>query len=83
MCANELTKSGYTITRSAASKGVFDIVGFNKNHFIMVQVKRAKVFKYSFKKEREEISKYEVPPNSKKELWLWIDKLKKWEKYKC
>ncbi len=66
-----LEEQGYTVTRSAASKGVADLVAFSKREFKLVQVKSGKSI---FSKEEEErFLKVEVPDNCVKELWKWYD----------
>ena len=80
-----LNKKG-TPFRTAGSHGVFDVIFFSKRQIRLIQVKRVKGKYYSFKKDIEQIKKFnDYPKNTRvsKELWIRLDRLKgrksKWE----
>lgn len=67
-----LEKEGYSVVRSAGSKGPADLVAFNVEHFRLIQVKAGKS---SFgKEERRVFKKMETPKNCTKELWAWVER---------
>ena len=65
-----LETRGYRCTRSAASLGVWDIVGIGSRDVVLVQVK-------SNRKPRSEEMKtlwsFDVPPGVRKILHVWVD----------
>jgi Holliday junction resolvase len=66
---------GYTVIRSAGSKGPFDLVAFNDRIFFLVQVKSCQVGKIpSFEKVKRDLAKIPVPPNCEKHVWVWEKK---------
>ena len=63
---------GYKVIRSAGSGGDFDLVGYDKVKFILVQVKLCPTGKIpTFNKEKNKLAKIQVPANCKKEFWVW------------
>ena len=63
---------GFTVVRSAGSKGPFDLVAFDAAKVMLVSVKvcpTGKVPKYPPEKRR--ILAVPAPANSKKEVWVW------------
>lgn len=81
----ELQEQGYTVTRSSASLGVFDLIAFNNEKLRLIQIKSTMNLKSSieglYKKDLTQMQEVESPPNSVKELWCWRNR-KGWEK-KC
>jgi Holliday junction resolvase len=78
----ELIAMGYTAGRSAGSKGVFDVIGLGPRDSMALQVKRVRKpcnNLKAFRKDLEQIKNAQVSPNTKKALWVWIDR-KGWEK---
>ena len=64
----ELEKVGYTCTRSASSKGLWDVVGVNSSETRLIQVSSGR------EKRPCEIEPFEllaVSPGTVKELWSW------------
>lgn len=67
-----LEEWGFLVIRSAKSGGPFDLVGFDKSKFILVQVKLAPFGKpASYNKTKKEIAAIQVPLNCRKELWVY------------
>ena len=72
-----LESEGFSCSRGRGSFGYFDIIAINKRIIKLIQVKRVKGKYYSFKKEIEEIRKFNNhPENVSKELWIWLDRIK-------
>lgn len=64
-----LEERGYYVMRSGASKGLADLLAFNKNELLVIQVKSGKSpFRSEDKKKFLELK---VPDNAKKQLWSW------------
>ena len=83
---NELEKSGFYTIRSAASKGLIDIVGISKEEIKLIQVKSGtSIYR---KVDRIKFEKLSVPFVCNKELWKWkegkrepfIENIKNYEK---
>jgi len=73
----ELEKEGFFSIRSAGSHSKFDIVAINKNEIRLIQLKSVRTKYYSFKKEIEELKKFNnYPKNTTIELWVWLSRIK-------
>ena len=64
---DELIKQGYTVTRSAGSKGCIDLVAWNYDGTRLVQVKKGSG--RATPKEREALAAFDIPPHSTVEIW--------------
>ena len=63
---------GYSVLRSAGSKGPFDLIGIGKADFLLVQVKVVPFKKvYEFGPTKKSLAAIPVPANCRKELWIW------------
>ena len=71
-----LKADGWTVVRSAASKGAFDIVAISKHGFRCVQVKAGRRFSNIPKAERERLLSIDVPSNCSVEVWIFVDRQK-------
>lgn len=60
---------GYYVIRSGASKGPADLVAFNSEEIIIIQVKAGKSF--FGPEERNKFIAVVIPKNGRKELWAW------------
>ena len=68
----ELEALGYTANRNRGSFGGFDIVCSNKQHLLLESIKATKQKYYSFKKEIEQIKKFNnIPKGTIKRLVLY------------
>lgn len=65
-----LESLGYTVIRSAASKGAFDIVGLSATDIVALQVKTNA---WPGSLEMEQLKLAVVPPNCRKLVHLWRD----------
>ena len=63
-------KQGYYCTKSSASLGMWDFVGYSKSDWICVQVKSNRGPRSL---EMMELKEAEVPPNTKKLVHVWKD----------
>jgi Holliday junction resolvase len=73
---SELEANGYHVSRSAASKGKFDVIAVNDTEVLFVQVKRTKSsYRVAQKKDLKKLRAVVVPnsPIIKKQLWCWLD----------
>jgi len=69
----ELEKEGYHTMIGAGSLGSFDIIAWQLDHVLFIQVKSFKAKKFYFvKKELEQIIQEDIPENCFKEVWIWI-----------
>ena len=59
----ELIERGYIANRNRGSFGCFDICACNKNHLLLESIKSTKQKYYSFKKEIENIRKFDNAPD--------------------
>ena len=85
---NELENQGYLVTRSAGSKGVYDLWAVDSRNLKLIQLKRSKktltpaqlevVFKDAIESMR---GIYHLPDIAQKELWVWLDR-KGWLKFR-
>lgn len=64
---------GYRCTRAAASLGVFDVVGVGTNDFVLVQVKSNE---WPRSDEMEQLREFVCPPNGKKLIHRWRDRVR-------
>jgi len=60
-----LESQGYSVMRSAGSKGVFDLIAWNAEEVRFIQVK----YDAPIQPDLDKMSRVEVPPNGTKELW--------------
>lgn len=67
----KLEEDGYSVVRSAGSKGPADIVAINNSEIRLIQVKAGKS-RFSLE-ERLVFEKLPVPNNCSKELWSWVE----------
>lgn len=73
-----LEKLGYGCTRASGSHGPFDIIAYSKSEIRFIQCKKQdkavgnieKAYAEDLKKMRLQ----EVPPGSKKELWIYTNR---------
>jgi hypothetical protein len=86
-----LNKEGYFyITRSPASRGMFDCVGVGFNGGILLQTKRTrrkKLVPSMYREEMESIQKWVdslpyLPDNIRVEFWVQRDGVKGWVKFR-
>lgn len=75
----ELEKEGYHTMIGARSLGPFDIIAWQLNRILFIQVKSCKAKKFYFvKKELEQIiqedmpGQEDIPGDCFKEVWIWI-----------
>ena len=66
-----LEAAGYRCTRSAASKGAWDIVGVSSTDFVLVQCKSNR---WPNTVEMEAMQLFPAPPNARKIVHLWRDR---------
>jgi PD-(D/E)XK nuclease superfamily protein len=66
-----LESQGYRVSRSAASKGVFDLVGIKADSFVLCQVKTRD---WPGTIETEEMRNFPAPPNCRKVVHRWRDR---------
>ena len=69
-----LIEHGYSVQRSAGSKGTFDIIAYNDKIHRHIQAKRENK-KSSYKKDIKQIEESFSPPLTSKELWVWRAKI--------
>ena len=81
----ELELQGYTVMRSAGSKGAFDLIAFNESSIRLIQIKSTNNLKSSlealFRDDLKRVKGCPAPPDATKELWCWRAR-KGWEKLK-
>ena len=65
-----LEAAGYNCTRSAASKGVWDIVAIGPQGVRLIQVKANR---QPGPLEREQMAAFPAPPGVSREYWVWRD----------
>lgn len=71
-----LEKEGYFPIRSSGSHTKIDVIGIGKHDIRLIQCKRVKGKYYNFDRETDELKKLEVPSNCRKELWIFLDRMK-------
>ena len=83
-CEDELKKEGYITWRVIRSKwhsldlfGLFDVCGLasDGSHLLFIQTKSNRCDT----KTRDAIANLKMPPNCRKEIWIWKDR-KYWRK---
>ena len=65
----ELIKMGYTVGKTKASRGPYDVFGFNENEILFVQVKKTSGSNPA-KRSWAGIVKMAVPSNARKQVWI-------------
>ena len=65
-----LESAGYSVTKSGASLGLWDLVAVSATDFILVQVKSNHPPRPA---EREQLQEFRCPPNCRKLLHIWKD----------
>jgi hypothetical protein len=68
-----LEAAGYACTRAAASLGVFDIVGVGSTDIVLLQVKSNA---WPGSAEMEAIRLFSAPPNARKLIHRWRDRVR-------
>ena len=66
---------GYKITKAGASLGVWDLVGYDRDGWVCIQVKANKM---PGRDEMATIKKEQVPPNTTKLVIVIKDRVKDW-----
>lgn len=69
LARRELEKAGFYVVRSAASKGIWDLVGMNADFIILVQTKVTRIPRI---KERKAMEDFVCPKNSIKQYWRFF-----------
>jgi len=67
----ELEKLGYYVTRSGASKGVWDLIAINNWQIRLIQIKKNQLPRPS---ERKQMEDFVCPKNATKECWRYYSK---------
>jgi Holliday junction resolvase-like predicted endonuclease len=73
----DLEAKGYHVSRSAASKGQFDVIAISEAEILLIQVKRTKNKARRFApKYINQLAAVPVPksPIIRKQLWCWLDR---------
>lgn len=65
-----LRREGYHVVRSAGSKGIVDIVAFNGQRLLLVQVKTNGGMS---SEDIQNLKSLPAPPFASKQLWVWRD----------
>ena len=68
---NALEAMGYHCTRAASSQGLADIVGIRYDEMRLVQAKLTSDGSFSEDENCQKLRDLPVPPNCKKELWIY------------
>ena len=68
-----LERQGYTVTRSTASKSIWDIWGYRQDGFVLCQVKTRD---WPGLDERAILAESVVPSNCRKELHRWRPRMR-------
>jgi len=68
-----LQEQGYATVRSAASKGLWDIVAYNGLEIVFVQVKTNG---WPGRQESQAMAEEMVPANGRKVIYRWDDRVK-------
>lgn len=66
LARDTLMKEGYTVIRSAGSKGPVDLVAFNNQHTLLIQVKAAG---QTHPADLEKLSQLTIPPCAQVQIW--------------
>lgn len=64
----ELGDQGFDAVRTAGSHGVFDILAFDENRFVLIQCKTTRSKTWNYKKDIEKLMLTSVPANTVKLL---------------
>lgn len=82
---DKLKELGYRVQRTYRTPygdndffNIFDIIAISDDHILWVQVKSNRCPK----KDKENIKAFKLPPNNKKQVWIWKD-YKGWEIVDC
>jgi hypothetical protein len=67
-----LKERGYQCIRSAGSKGPIDVVGYNEEMILFVQVKKSSKPRGPTRQEWEKLSRVSVPPNVSVNFHIWV-----------
>lgn len=67
-----LKANGYKVTRSAGSKGVFDVIAYNESTVRFIQVKTSASPKTTYARELSEMMESETPQSTSKEFWIHV-----------
>lgn len=70
-CRDTLVAVGYSCTRSASSQGLWDVVGVRGDEIRLVQTKLTSSGNFSEDENCKDFRDLPVPPNCRKELWLY------------
>ena len=74
LCAKELRGRGYSVCRSAGSRGEFDVIAVNESEVLLVQVATTKHRARRFaRKKLRKLQRVACPVGAKKELWVLVD----------
>ena len=78
--AQELRAAGYTVTRSGASKGAYDLIAVGPRDILLLSIKLTKQDRPSRVAPRTAVeSLRDAPaprvPEVRKELWTWVDRV--------
>ena len=65
-----LEAAGYSVTKSGASLGLWDLVAVSATDFVLVQVKSNR---QPAPAEREQLQDFRCPPNCRKLVHVWKD----------
>ena len=77
-CKQELEARGYHVSRSAASKGEYDIIAVGRKDILLIQVKRTgNPYRKFAKADILKLKNAKAPISEivKKQFWCWIDKI--------
>ncbi len=61
-----LQRNGYSVIRSAGSKGAVDLAAFNEEQVLLIQVKAERVTPA----DRLKLAAFKAPPNAVKQFWV-------------
>ena len=65
-----LEAAGYSVTKSGASLGLWDLVAISATDFVVIQVKSNRS---PAPAEREQLKEFRCPPNCRKLIHVWKD----------
>ncbi len=68
-----LRAAGYSVTKAGGSLGMFDLIGIGTTDVVLVQCKTNRTASPA---EREMIQLFKAPPNTRKLLHVWFDRIK-------
>jgi Holliday junction resolvase len=67
-----LEEAGYSCTRSASSKGLWDVAAVRHDDVVLVQVKATKSLKNNYRDTNcRLLEQLPTPDNVRKEIWVW------------